>query len=157
MSFSRVLALLTDDRSDVETVTRAIETIRDGRGSLILTYVIRVQRSLPLDAEIEDQIKRGEQTLQRAELLAETHRGNVETQLLQAREIGPAVVHEAVVREVDAIVIGTSNTKEYGSFSLGTYISYILEHAPCDVILWCGHKNEAETKIPNNGRIDHAS
>ena len=141
MPFNRVIAVVTDDPSDINTVTRAANIVREDRGHLYVIYVIKVQRSLPLDAEIEDQIVRGEQVLHRSERLTRLARGDIDSQLLQARDIGPAVVHEAVVRDADAIVIGTSYPTDYGPFSLGSDIPYILEHAPCDVILWREHSS----------------
>lgn len=154
MPFNRVIAVVTDDPSDINTVTRAANIVRDDRGHLYVIYVIKVERSLPLDAEIEDQIVRGEQVLHRSERLARLTRGDIDSQLLQARDIGPAVVHEAVVRDADAIVIGTSYPTDYGSFSLGSDIPYILEHAPCDVILWREHSNAAhpEARTSRNDR-----
>ena len=143
MPFNRVIAVVTDDPSDINTVSRATDIVRDDRGHLYVIYVIKVERSLPLDAEIEDQIARGEQVLHRSERLARLPRSAIDSQLLQARDIGPAVVHEAVVRDADAIVIGTSYPTDYGFFSLGNDIPYILEHAPCDVILWREHSNTA--------------
>lgn len=146
MAFNRVLAVVTDDPSDINTVSRAADIVRDDQGRLYVIYVIKIQRSLPLDAEIDDQIARGEQVLHRSERLARLPRSDIDTQLLQARDIGPAVVHEAIVRDADAIVVGTSYPTEYGSFSLGNDIPYILEHAPCDVILWREHSESA--RIP---------
>jgi nucleotide-binding universal stress UspA family protein len=154
MPFNRVLAVVTDDPSDINTVTRAANIVRDDRGHLYVIYVIKVERSLPLDAEIEEQIARGEQVLNRSERLARLARSDIDSQLLQARDIGPAVVHEAVVRDADAIVIGTSYPTDYGSFSLGSDIPYILEHAPCDVILWSEQSDTArpEAQTSRNDR-----
>jgi nucleotide-binding universal stress UspA family protein len=154
MPFNRVLAVVSDDPSDINTVTRAADIVRDERGHLYVIYVIKVQRSLPLDAEIEDQIARGEQVLHRSERLARLPRSDIDSQLLQARDIGPAVVHEAIVRDADAIVVGTSYPTEYGRFSLGNDIPYILEQAPCDVILWREHSSAARpvARTSSNGR-----
>jgi nucleotide-binding universal stress UspA family protein len=154
MPFNRVLAVVTDDPSDINTVSRAADIVRDDRGRLYVIYVIKVQRALALDAEIEDQIARGEQVLHRSERLARLPRQDIDSQLLQARDIGPAVVHEAIVRDADAIVIGTSYPTDYGSFSLGNDIPYILEHAPCDVILWREHSSAAKpaARTSRNGR-----
>jgi nucleotide-binding universal stress UspA family protein len=154
MPFNRVLAVVTDDPSDINTVSRAADIVRDDRGRLYVIYVIKVQRSLPIDAEIEDQIARGEQVLHRSERLARLPRSDIDSQLLQARDLGPAVVHEAIVRDADAIVIGTSYLTNYGSFSLGNDIPYILEHAPCDVILWREHSSAAKpvARTARNGR-----
>ncbi|MDA1278451.1 MAG: universal stress protein [Chloroflexi bacterium] len=159
MPFNRVIAVVTDDPSDINTVSRAADIVREEHGHLYVIYVIKVQRSLPLDAEIEDQIARGEQVLHRSERLARLPRSNIDSQLLQAREIGPAVVHEAIVRDADAIVIGTSYRTEYGSFSLGNDVPYILEHAPCDVILWRERSGTARlaNRTARNGRASRVS
>ena len=146
MPFNRVIAVVTDDPSDIHTVTRAADIVRVERGHLFIIYVVKVARSLPLDAEVEDQISRGEQVLNRSERLARLPRSDVDTQLLQAREMAPAVIHEAITRDADAIVIGASYPSEYGPFSLGKDIPYILEHAPCNVILWREHNSAARTQ-----------
>jgi len=145
MPFNRVIAVVTDDPSDIHTVARAADIVRDDRGHLYIIYVIKVERSLPLDAEIKEHLARGEQVLNRSERLARLPRNDIDCQLLQARELGPAVVHEAVVRDVDAIVIGTSYPTDYGAFSLGNDIPYVLEHAPCDVIVWREHSETSKT------------
>ena len=153
MPFNRVIAVVTDDPSDIHTVERAADIVREDRGHLYIIYVIKVKRSLPLDAEIKEHLARGEQVLNRSERLARLPRNDIDCQLLQARELGPAVVHEAVVRDVDAIVIGTSYPTDYGAFSLGSDIPYVLEHAPCDVILWREHSETSRpsAKTPING------
>ena len=157
MPFNRVLAVVSDDPSDINTISRAADIVRDDHGQLFVVYVIKVERSLPLDAEIEEQVERGEQVLHRSERLARLPRSDIDSQLLQARMIGPAVVHEAIVRDADAIVIGTSYPTEFGAFSLGSDIPYILEHAPCDVILWREHSGSAKpaartVRTGRNGR-----
>ena len=153
MPFNRVIAVVTDDPSDIHTVERAADVVREDRGHLYIIYVIKVKRSLPLDAEIKEHLARGEQVLNRSERLARLPRNDIDCQLLQARELGPAVVHEAVVRDVDAIVIGTSYPTDYGAFSLGSDIPYVLEHAPCDVILWREHSETSRppAQTPING------
>ena len=153
MPFNRVIAVVTDDPSDIHTVERAADIVREDRGHLYIIYVIKVKRSLPLDAEIKEHLARGEQVLNRSERLARLPRNDIDCQLLQARELGPAVVHEAVVRDVDALVIGTSYPTDYGAFSLGNDIPYVLEHAPCDVILWREHSETSQpaAQTPTNG------
>ena len=153
MPFNRVIAVVTDDPSDIHTVERAADIVREDRGHLYIIYVIKVKRSLPLDAEIKEHLARGEQVLNRSERLARLPRNDIDCQLLQARELGPAVVHEAVVRDVDAIVIGTSYPTDYGAFSLGSDIPYVLEPAPCDVILWREHSETSRppAQTPING------
>ena len=136
MAFSRVLVVVSGDESDAGAVGHAADLVRNNRGAIIILYVILVDRSLPVDAEVADEVSRGERVLTEAEGITRMPRSDVEAELLQAREVGPAVVHEAVVREMDAVIVGTPYPMRYGAFSLGEDIPYILEHAPCHVILW---------------------
>ena len=94
-----------------------------------------MDRTLPLDAEVKPEIDKAEQVLDQAECIAEEQDYNVETDLLQSREIGPAIVDEAIERGVDLITIGLSYEKKFGAFSMGDTIPYILKNAPCWVLI----------------------
>jgi len=136
MAFEKVLAVVTGDPSDDAVVERAADLVRSDKGHLRTLYVIRVDRGLPVDADVPPAVSKGEDVLRGVEERVRLPKGDVSAELLQARELGPAVVQEASVRGVDAIVVGTSYQREYGSFSLGADIPYILEHARCTVMLW---------------------
>ncbi len=136
MAYPRVLAVLTGDETDQGVLAQGADMVRPVKGKLFAVYVITVDRALPVDAEVGPAAARGEQILMNAETSVQLPRGDFEAQLLQARELGPAVVREAVERDVDAIVIGTSCPRDYGSFSLGEDVPYVLEHARCLVLLW---------------------
>ena len=58
-----------------------------------------------------------------------------EADLLRAREVGPAIIDEAIEREADLILIGVSYKRHFGQFSLGDVLPYVLKNAPCRVIL----------------------
>jgi nucleotide-binding universal stress UspA family protein len=73
--------------------------------------------------------------LKAAEAIAEEEELTLETQLLQARDVGPALVDEAMEREVDAIVLGLPYKKRFGEFSLGYVAPYLLKNSPCPVLL----------------------
>ena len=68
--------------------------------------VVAIKRALPLDAEIESEIKRAEDILDKVESVAEEEGFEIETDVLQARDVGPAIVDEAVERGVTLIVMG---------------------------------------------------
>lgn len=112
---------------------------RTGRIHLILVYVVEVPQQFPLDADLPEQIAVGEEVLQRAEDYAR-ERGehpwaSVSTTLLQARLAAAAVVDEAIERGADVIIIGTSNQRQYGELTQGAVAPYVLDNAPCDVIV----------------------
>ena len=43
MPFNRVIAVVTDDPSDIHIVARAADIVRDDRGHLYIIYVIKVK------------------------------------------------------------------------------------------------------------------
>lgn len=90
---------------------------------------------MPLDAEVKPEIEKGEEILDRAERIAEEEDYSVETDLLQARDVGPAIVDEAIERGVDMVMMGLGYRKKFGEFSLGSTIPYVLKNAPCFVML----------------------
>lgn len=106
--------------------------------SLTLLYVVAVAQSMPLDAELPDEITRGEAALAHAESMARQLLGGkrvqLHTELLQARSIGAAVVDEAIERNADAIVMASSIRRRHGRPTLGETVNYIMLNAPCDVI-----------------------
>ena len=132
----KVLVPVNGSKADEEAIRLSCQLAKKVGGKIYVTYVIQVDRTLPLDAEVRSQIDRAEQVLDQAECIAEEQDCDVETDLLQAREIGPAVVDEAIERGVDLIAIGVSYEKEFGEFSLGSTIPYVLKNAPCQVLIY---------------------
>jgi nucleotide-binding universal stress UspA family protein len=104
-------------------------------GRLYAVHVIEVERSLPLSAPLEDQVQRGEEILDSAETIAGEYAIEVETELVQARDTGPAIVGEANEWKADVIVIGLPYRHRFGEFSLGKTASYVLKNAASRVIL----------------------
>jgi len=131
----KVLVPVSGTKADEEAVRLACRLSKKGGGKIFVTYVIQVDRTLPLDAECRPEIERAEQVLDQAEIIAEELDCNVETDLLQSREVGPAVVDEAIERGVDLITMGVSYEKKFGEFSLGETIPYVLKNAPCWVLV----------------------
>lgn len=110
------------------------------RVDVTLVFVVEVQQSMPLDAELPYEIERGEQALSSAETLAEQLLGEnrhspVRTELLQARSAGAAIVDEAIDRNADMILLASTLRRKYGRVTTGETIAYVLKNAPCEVIL----------------------
>jgi nucleotide-binding universal stress UspA family protein len=131
----KVLVPVDGGTADEEAVRLSCKLAKKSGGKVYVTYVIQVDRTLPLDAEVKAEIERGEQVLDTAERIAEDQDYNVDTDLLQAREIGPAIVDEAIERGVDLIMMGVSYLKKFGEFSLGETVPYVLKNAPCWVLI----------------------
>jgi nucleotide-binding universal stress UspA family protein len=138
----RILVTLAGHQVDEETVRLACRMALKARGDtkdgsrLYAVHVVEVNRSLPLSAPVEHQIEQGEQILDAAERIAAEYELEIETEMVQARETGPAIVGEADEWHADVIVMGLPYKRRFGEFNLGKTSPYVLKHAPCRVILF---------------------
>lgn len=128
-----------------DALALACQLCKANKGTVYAVYVIEVARALPLDAELRPEANEGEEMLQKAESLAEDIGYQVSGEILQARDAGHAIVDEAIERSVDAIVLGVDYTTPLGEFEVDANAAYVLQHAPCKVILWraASYKGEA--------------
>jgi nucleotide-binding universal stress UspA family protein len=136
MEFKKILVPVAGSKADEGTVELACNLARQkSRRTILAVHVIPVDRSLPLDIEIEAEISRAEVILSEVEEQVKKLNCEVETDILQAREIGPAIVEVAQEHQVDLIVIGLTYKTHFGEFCLGDVAPYVLKNAPCRVIL----------------------
>ena len=136
MEFHKILVPVIGTEADKEAIKLACRLAKQTKGKVWAFYVITVKRTLPLDAEIRSEIQKAEGILDHMEMVADEEEFEIETDLLQAREAGLAIVDEAVEREVNLILIGVTYKKRFGQFSLGNVVPYVLKNAPCRVILY---------------------
>jgi nucleotide-binding universal stress UspA family protein len=138
-SYERLLVPVDGSPGDERVMSLVSELVHQHQVSITLIYVVEVQQAMPLDAELPDEIDRGEAILHRAEKLALSrphHKlTSVTTDLLQARSAGAAIVDEAIERRADAIVLAATNRTVFGKVTMGETIGYILKNAPCEVIV----------------------
>jgi APA family basic amino acid/polyamine antiporter len=123
----------------------------EGEGGAVIEalYVVEVPMSLPLDARVpEEQIARAKAAVRRAKEVGEEYEGVVvATAMVRARSVGAAIVSEAKRRGVEAIVLAAeppSRTRGGALLggrggprdrSVGEITRYVVEKAPCRVIL----------------------
>jgi APA family basic amino acid/polyamine antiporter len=129
----------------------AAEEGEEGEGGAVIEalYVVEVPMSLPLDARVPDeQIAQAKKAVTRAKRVGEEYEGVVvATAMVRARAAGAAIVSEAKRRGVEAIVLAAEpSTRMRGGTllggrgeprnrALGETTRYVLEKAPCRVIL----------------------
>jgi nucleotide-binding universal stress UspA family protein len=141
---ARILVTLAGHRVDEETVRLACRMALKARGQdrereparLYAIHVVEVNRSLPLSATVEQHVERGEQILDAAEHVAAEFDLSIETEMVQARDTGPAIVGEAAEWHADVIVMGLPYKRRFGEFNLGRTAPYVLRNARCRVILF---------------------
>ncbi len=136
MEFQKILVPVAGNEADEDAMRLACRLARKDKSKIWSVYAITIKRALPVDAEIASETKKAEDILDHIERVAQAENFKIETDILQAREAGPAIIDEAVERGVELILMGVSYKKRYGQFSLGDVGPYVLKNAPCPVILY---------------------
>ena len=132
--FRRAVVALSGGRTDRQIVSLAAEVARAGKAELVGVHVVEIDWTLPLDADVAGHDEGAQRVLDIAETTAEAARYQMETVLLQARDVGAAIVDEATEREADLIISGLPFRRRFGGeFAVGRTIPYILKNAPCAV------------------------
>jgi APA family basic amino acid/polyamine antiporter len=141
---------LDDDIVGTAGRLAAEEADEDEGGAIIeAIYVVEIPMSLPLDARVpEEKIKEARRALKRAKDVGEEYEGvEVATASVRARTYGQGIVEEARRRGVEAIVLAAEEpTRMRGgrrmggrggprNRSVGETTRYVIEKAPCRVIL----------------------
>jgi APA family basic amino acid/polyamine antiporter len=140
----------------------AAEEAEEGEGGAVIEaiYVVEIPMSLPLDARVpEEKIALARRALQRAKFVGEEYEGvEVATASVRARTYGQGIVEEARRRGVEAIVLAAEEpTRMRGgrrmggrggprNRSVGETTRYVIEKAPCRVILTAPPLGEEGTR-----------
>jgi nucleotide-binding universal stress UspA family protein len=127
------LVPISSSPASLEAVAIACGLAKQRKGRVYVVHVIEVLRSLPLNAEMQSDARRGEQLLRQAEEVAGRAGSQITGELLQAREAGQAIVDEARERGVDAIVMGIGYKRLIGTFQVGRTVDHVLKNAHCEV------------------------
>ncbi len=135
MDINRILVAARGNGVDQVAVELACKLSRKSKAKIFIVYVIEVNRSLPVDAIIKSDIENAEKVLMDAEEYAQENDFEVETEIIQAREVGPAIIEVARQRNVDTIIMGMAYKKRFGTFTMGNAVPHVLEVAPCRVII----------------------
>ena len=133
-AFRRAVIALNGGSSDTRIVRLVADEARHAKAEVVAVHVLEIDWTLPLDADIAGDSDEVQRVLDSAEAVAEEYRVRLEPVLLQARDVGAAIVDEAVERGADLLVVGLPYRKRFGGeFAIGRTIPYILQNAPCAV------------------------
>jgi nucleotide-binding universal stress UspA family protein len=132
--FRRAVVALSGARTDRSIVALAADLARPAKAELVGVHVVEIDWTLPLDADVAGRSEDAQRVLDIAEATAEAGHYTLETVLLQARDVGAAIVDEATEREADLIICGLPFRRRFGGdFAIGRTIPYVLRNAPCAV------------------------
>ena len=135
-----ILVAITNSEASMEAVSLAATVSRARKARLYLVHVIEVSRSLPLNAEMDAEARRGEQVIRKAEAVAAEAGCSAIGALVQARDAGNAIVEEAHDQEAAVIVMGVAWKPAMPSFQVGRTVDFVMKNATCAV--WVVRQSE---------------
>jgi nucleotide-binding universal stress UspA family protein len=132
--FRRAVLGLTGGSSDERMVRIACQLAKPYRSEIVGVHVVEIDWTLPLDADVAGRSEEAQRVLDVAEGAAEDAGYRLTPVLLQARDVGAALVDEASERGADLLMLGLAyRTRFGGDFAIGQTIPYVLKNAPCAV------------------------
>lgn len=132
--FKRAVIALSGGPSDDAIVQIAIKVGRPCHAELIAVHVVELDWTQPLDADVAERSEEAQRVLDAAEGIAEAMHCKLESVLVQARDVGAALVDEAAARDADMLILGLPyKTRFGGDFAVGRAVPYALKNAPCAV------------------------
>ena len=133
-TFRRAVVAVNGGSSDERIVRLVASQAARIKAELIAVHVVEIDWTLPLDADIAGRSEEVQRVLDSAESISDQSKVTMEPVLLQARDVGAAIVDEATERGADLLVVGLPYRKRFGGeFAIGRTIPYILQNAPCAV------------------------
>lgn len=129
----KIFVPVNGSSTDARTISLACQTAKRDKARVYAVYVIGVSRDRPLDAVLTGERAQADLILDAAEKVATALDQDIQTEILQARDIGAAIVEEAIESRSDLIVLGLPYQKVFGQFDLGKTVPYVMKNAPCEV------------------------
>ena len=134
--FTRAVLGLNGAVTDPLVVRYACELAKPHGSQLVALHVVEVDWTHDLAEDLASSSEQASTILDLADAIAEKYGLKLETDLLQARDVGAALVDEAAELAADLIVIGLPYRKKFGGdFQLGRTVPYVLASAGCQVVV----------------------
>lgn len=149
----RAVLSLNGGPTDDLVIDFGCKLARADKTELLAIYVVEVDWRHDLEEDLGDQRENASRVLDLAEGMAEKENVALDAQLLQARDVGAALIDEAVALEADAIVLGLPYRMRFGGdFAMGNTIPYVLKSAPCSVFVIREPVAQSEVRDATMGR-----
>ncbi|HLG73635.1 MAG TPA: universal stress protein [Chloroflexota bacterium] len=146
MARANILLAVSGSPFDMQLVQIACSLAQRAKGKLYVVHVLEVPRALPLDANMAEESKRADSILTHVEDAASKLKCQLESEIIQARDVAQTLVDEAEDRQVGLLIMGMQRREKYGKFYLGSTIPAVLASAKCRV--WIIREGLDEAVLP---------
>jgi nucleotide-binding universal stress UspA family protein len=134
-AFKRILVPTSGVPYSEKGIELACRLGAEQKAEIVLTYVLEIPRTLPLNAPIPEAETQANEALERGKEIIELHHLVPVLRLERAREAGEGIVKVAKDNEVDVIVLGIRSTWRGSQNIWGKTTDILLRKAPCEVII----------------------
>ena len=104
-------------------------------GLIHALYVVEVPRNRPVSAVTPGQSEQAQAALDEAHRIGEEYGMEVQGYTRGARDAGQTIVEEAERLGVEVVILGASRKRRLGRRVISPSVDYVLENAPCRVIV----------------------
>jgi nucleotide-binding universal stress UspA family protein len=134
-AFKRILVPTSGVPYSEKGIELACRLGTEQEAEIVLTYVLEIPRTLPLNAPIPEAEKEAEEALSRGKEIVELHHLIPILKLERAREAGEGILKVARDSDVDVIVLGMRPTWRGTQSAWGRTTDTLLRKAPCEVVI----------------------
>jgi APA family basic amino acid/polyamine antiporter len=138
LEFRSILVPIAPGYASDEAMDFACRLAAERRASIVAFTAIEVPLDLPLDAELPEDVHEANEQLDEARAIGDSYGVRVIGRIARTRNIGRAIVDEAIRRHSEIIVMaGPRRVRlQRGRRQIfGDAVDFVLRHAPCRVMV----------------------
>ncbi len=138
LEFRSILVPIAPGYPSDEAMDFACRLAAERRASIVAFTAIEIPLDLPLDSELPDDVREANEQLDEARAIGESYGVRVIGRIARTRNIGRAIVDEAVRRHSEVIVMAGPRRVQlqHGRRQIfGDVVDFVLRHAPCRVMI----------------------
>jgi basic amino acid/polyamine antiporter, APA family len=138
LEFRSILVPIAPGYASDEAMDFACRLAAERRASIVAFTAIEVPLDLPLDAELPEDVREANDQLDEARAIGDSYGVTVIGRIARTRNIGRAIVDEAIRRHSEIIVMaGPRRVRlQRGRRQIfGDAVDFVLRHAPCRVMV----------------------
>jgi APA family basic amino acid/polyamine antiporter len=138
LEFRSILVPIAPGYASDEAMDFACRLAAERRASIVAFTAIDVPLDLPLDAALPDDVREANEQLDEARAIGDSYGVRVIGRIARTRNIGRAIVDEAIRRHSEIIVMaGPRRVRlQRGRRQIfGDAVDFVLRHAPCRVMV----------------------
>jgi APA family basic amino acid/polyamine antiporter len=138
LEFRSILVPIAPGYASDEAMDFACRLAAERRASIVAFTAIEIPLDLPLDTELPEEVREANEQLDEARAIGDSYGVRVIGRIARTRNIGRAIVDEAIRRNSEVIVMaGPRRVRlQHGRRQIfGDAVDFVLRHAPCRVMV----------------------